>query len=160
MTDTQTTGGTFLVCIDSSDEAKAALRFACMKAERTASSVLMLHVIEPMADVQSLFSLADRMRQERAEEAAALLEDYVAIAKDISSIVPTPLIKEGRLGEVILKVAMEDANINIVVLGATPTSAGRGRLVTWMASQLGDKLMVPLMLVPGMLTEQQLRALI
>ena len=37
----------FLVCVDSSDECKAALRFACMRAKNSAGSVCILYVIEP-----------------------------------------------------------------------------------------------------------------
>lgn len=152
--------GKFLVCVDKNEESKAALRFACMKAKASNASVVMLHIIEPMADVQSLFSVADKMREERQEEAQTLLKEFTALANECGEAQAEPIIREGRIGETILQVVLEDADINMVVLGATPASAGRGRLITWVASQLGDKLLVPLMLVPGMLTEQQMQALV
>ena len=37
----------FLVCVDSSDECKAALRFACMRAKNSKGLVCILYVIEP-----------------------------------------------------------------------------------------------------------------
>jgi hypothetical protein len=65
------------------------------------------------------------------------------------------LLKEGPVGETILKVAQEDTRINLLVLGVAPGTA-RGRLVAWLATQLGDRLWMPMMLIPGNLTDQQI----
>jgi nucleotide-binding universal stress UspA family protein len=149
-----------LVCVDTSAEAKAALTLTALKAKRRGDVLEMLHVMEPVADVQSLFSVVDRVREERRAEGEALLQELAQWCQDTAGITPSLQLKEGRVGEVILSTVLEDPDVNLLILGAAHSSDGRGKLLGWLAAQLGDKLLVPLMLVPGNLTEQQINALV
>ena len=58
----------FLVCVDSSDECKAALRFACMRAKNSKGEVTILYVIEPN-DMQHFAGVEKVMEREAEEEA-------------------------------------------------------------------------------------------
>ena len=62
----------FLVCVDSSDECKAALRFACMRAKNSKGSVCILYVIEPN-DMQHFAGVEKVMEREAEEEANSCL---------------------------------------------------------------------------------------
>jgi nucleotide-binding universal stress UspA family protein len=53
----------FLVCVDSSDECKAALRFACMRAKNSKGEVAILYVIEPN-DMQHFAGVEKVMERE------------------------------------------------------------------------------------------------
>ena len=64
----------FLVCVDSSDECKAALRFACMRAKNSKGEVCILYVIEPN-DMQHFAGVEKVMEREAEEEANRVLED-------------------------------------------------------------------------------------
>ena len=150
--------GKYLVCVDDSDVARVALRFASMKAKRRGGIVEVLHVLQP-ADFQSLSIVADKMREERREEAEALLQQITKEAYDYSGLTPSINLKEGQLGNVIVETALEDPDVNMLVLGASPKGTGHGKLAAWLAEQLGDTLLVPMMLVPGNLTEQQIEEL-
>lgn len=149
----------FLVCVDTKDESKIALRLACQKANARGSEVCMLHVISP-ADFQTLGSVADRMREERRQEGLQLLSDLAEEAYATYGIRPATSLREGAVGEEIIAAALEDPDVNIIALGIAEEASGRGKLTAWLASQLGSKLYVPLMMIPGNLTDQQLHALV
>lgn len=147
----------FLVCADGSDASHVALRFACIKAKKRGGLVDILHVVQP-ADFQSLMGIADRMREEAIQKAEVLLAELSAEAKRLTEIQPNILLREGSIGEEILKAAIDDHGVNMIVLGVTP-GATRGKLIAWIASQMGEQLLIPIMLVPGNLTDQQIEEL-
>lgn len=149
----------YLVCVDSREECKAALRLACMKARARSGVVHLLHVIAP-ADFQTLGTIADRMREERQKEGEQLLKTLSDEAVAGFGITPTPLLREGAAGDEIVAAALEDHDIIMLVLGTAHHAHGRGKLALWLAGQLGSKLFVPLLMVPGNLTDQQLQNLI
>lgn len=150
----------YLVCMDHREEARVALRLACMKAQARNGAVHMIHAVPP-ADFQTLGAIADRMREERLSEGKTLLAQAVDEAIRDHGITPSSSLREGPAGDEIIAAAQEDADIIMVVLGiATGQSAGRGKLASWLASQLGIKLFTPLLMVPGNLTDEQLRSLI
>ena len=149
----------YLVCIDGREESRTALRLACMKARARGSAVGMLHVITP-ADFQTLGAIADRMREERHREGEQLLQKLADEAATRYGIAPTMVLREGQTGDEILTAVLEDPDINMIVIGVAQASNTRGKLAAWLASQLGGKLLIPLMMVPGNLTDQQLESLI
>ncbi len=149
----------YLVCIDSREESKVALRLACMKANARGSSVDMLHIITP-ADFQTLGAIADRMREERKNEGQQLLNTLAEEAFATYGIRPRPILREGSTGDEILATALEDPDVSMIVIGIAQQGAGRGKLAAWLAGQLGSKLFIPLLMVPGNLTDQQLQTLI
>lgn len=149
----------FLVCVDGKDESKIALRLACMKANARGSRVCMLHVIAP-ADFQTLGAIADRMREERKAEGQALLSTLAEEAFATYGVRPDAVLREGSTGDEIIAAAFEDPDVNMIALGVAQQVSGRGKLTAWLASQLGSKLYVPLLMVPGNLTDQQLQSLV
>jgi len=149
----------FLVCVDNREESKIALRLACMKANARGSRVCMLHVTQP-ADFQTLGAIADKMREERKAEGMELLSTLAEEAFATYGIRPDMVLREGSAGDEIIAATFEDPDVNMIALGVAHHIAGRGKLTAWLASQLGNKLYVPLMMVPGNLTDQQLQAIV
>jgi len=149
----------YLVGVDQRDESRVALRLACMKASARGSQVVMVHVVAP-ADFQTLGAIADRMREERKREGQLLLSQLAEEAYATYSIKPHTVLREGPTGDEILETALADADVSMIVLGMAEHGSGRGKLAAWLASQLGSKLPIPLLLVPGNLTDQQLHSLI
>lgn len=147
-----------LVCINDSDYSRVALRFASSKAKNTHNALTILHVVNT-AEVQSALAVGDVMRQEMIENAEKLLEKYSQEALQWADVTPCVMIREGIMGEEIVKTVKEDSNINMVVLGTSPDTPGRGNLLPWLISRLGSELLIPMTIVPGNLTEQQIRSL-
>ena len=149
----------YLVGVDQHEESRVALRLACMKANARGSQVAIVHVTAP-ADFQTLGAIADRMREERKREGQQLLNQLVEEAHATYGIRPQMILREGPAGDEILEVALQDANVNMIVIGIAQHGSGRGRLAALLATQLGNKLLIPLLMVPGNLTDQQLQSVI
>ena len=149
----------YLVCVDGRDESRVALRLACLKSNARGHRVAILHVTAP-ADFQTLGTIADRMREERKIEGRKLLSTLAEEAFATYGIRPDMLLREGSAGDEIVTTVTADPDINMIAIGVAHHSAGRGKLAAWLASQLGSKLFVPLLMIPGNLTDQQLQTLI
>ena len=149
----------YMVCVDGRDESQVALRLACMKAQARKGAVDMVHVIPP-ADFQTLGAIADRMREERNQEGKELLEGLAAQARAQYGVSPNLILREGPTGDEIIAAAMENPDVIMVVLGIASHQTSRGKLAAWLAGQLGLKLFIPLLMVPGNLTDEQLQTLI
>jgi nucleotide-binding universal stress UspA family protein len=143
----------FLVCVDMRMDSHVALRMACIKAHKRGGVVDILHVIEP-TESESLFGASDKIRLERESEAKAALLTMSHLAEGIMQVKPTLLLKEGAVGDTIVKVANE-REVNMLVLSVVQ-GASRGKLVAWLATQLGVKLWSPMMLIPANLTDEQM----
>jgi nucleotide-binding universal stress UspA family protein len=150
--------GKYLVCVAQNEESRIALRFACIKAKKRGGKVGMIHVTEP-ADVQTLFAVADKMNEERREEAESLMHKLAKEAHDSTGVMPSITICEGTIGEEIINAAIEDHDANMLVLGVASPSSNHGKLIAWIANQLSSKILIPMMLVPGNLTDQQMEEL-
>ncbi|MDX1975533.1 MAG: universal stress protein [Rickettsiales bacterium] len=149
----------YMVCVDHREESRTALRLACMKALARSGSVVIVHVIPP-ADFQTLGAIADRMREERKKEGEELLQTLINEAAAHYGVTPAPVLREGAAGDEIVANALEDHDVIMLVIGVASHNNGRGKLSAWLASQLGNKLLVPLLMVPGNLTDEQLQSLV
>lgn len=149
----------FLVCVDKAAESRTALMFACMRAIHCDSRVTLLHVVEPPF-TESIFSIADKMTEESIEEGEALLEEMKKEAVEMMGVEPTTILYEGAVGDSILEHANSDkCSANLLVVGVASNNAARGKLTSYLSSQVGDELHIPLVLVPGNLTQEEIAKL-
>jgi nucleotide-binding universal stress UspA family protein len=150
---------TFLVGVSETAESDAALRFACLRAKRRNARVAMLHVIEP-ADFHGILSVSDVIRQEQHEAAQELLQGKMRQSAEWGGIAPGVLLREGRIHEEIIRATLENGDIIAVVLGAHYDSKRGSKLIGALLSRIGQDLLVPLILVPGNLTDAQIEMLV
>jgi len=149
---------TFLCVIDSSAEMGHALRFACYRAHNTNGRVALLYVMQP-AEFQHWMAIGDRMRMEAREEAEELLQVVSALVQKRTGHTPACYIREGRVGEEVLNLIDEEENISLLVLGAASGTDGPGPLVSYLVEKMTGKLRVPITIVPGNLTDEQIKAI-
>lgn len=147
-----------LVCVADNEASRTALRLACLKAKKRGDSIDILTVIEP-ADFQSLRAVSEQIARERRDQAEKLLAAMADIAQKEAAIMPSLVLREGKIGEEIIAATMEDSDISMLVIGVYPESPTAMKLITWLSHRLGDSLLVPVLMVPGHLTDQQLEAL-
>ena len=145
----------FLVCVDESKDCRVAMRFACLRARNSNGFVALLYVIEP-ADFQHWVAVEKLMEEERREEAEQILQELAAEVQEYAGIRPILIVREGRRSDEILKLIEEDPSINILVLGAAPEGEGSNELVRNLSGELTKRLRIPLTIVPGNLTDEQL----
>jgi len=148
----------FLVVIDDSPECDRAVYFASRRVVRTGASLVMLRVIEPRDRHQQWLGVADIMREEAEEEANAALDTFCARAKAIAGIDAERVIREGISAEEILKLIEEDEDILFLVLAAGTQKEGPGPLVTNLCKTAGT-FPIPVVIVPGHLTDEELDSL-
>jgi nucleotide-binding universal stress UspA family protein len=148
----------FLIVVDDTDEMRVALRYAARRAQHTGGRVALLHVIEP-TELQQWSAVESLMREERREEAEALLQKVAAEVMDIAGSMPIIYIREGRPRDELLALIDEEPSISVLVLAASAGTEGPGPLITALTGKFIPRLRVPITIVPGNLTEPQIDAL-
>jgi nucleotide-binding universal stress UspA family protein len=149
----------FLVVIDDSLECDRALYFASRRVARIGGNVIMLYAIETEDRSQQWLGVADIMRAEAHEEANAILDRFAARANGVAGITPERVIREGVRSDEVLKLIDDDEDIAILVLAASSTeNEGPGPLVANLAKTAGT-FPIPVAIVPGHLSDQELDAL-
>ena len=145
----------FLVVVDDTPECRKALRFACRRAQRTGGQVALLRVLRP-ADFQHWLAVEKRMEEEATEEAEELLRSLANQARENWGLEVEVKVSQGETYDVVLKLIEEDSAIRILVLGAAPGGEGPGPLVSQLAGKISGGMRVPITVVPGNLSDQQI----
>lgn len=148
----------FLVVVDDTAEWRAALRFACRRANHTGGRVALLHVVEP-SEFQHWITVEEVMREERRQEAEQRLQRIAKEVNQLAGSVPVLYVREGILREELLKLIDEEPSISILVLGANPGSEGPGPLVQHLTAKRIGQLRIPVTIVPGNLSDDQIDTL-
>ncbi len=143
-----------LVIVDETTDWDRAVYYASRWARRGGGGVVMLHVIETEEQNQQWLAVADIMRAEAHENANAALDRAARIA----AITPERVIREGDATEQILEAIEQDVDIAMLVLSANPGAEGPGPLTTMLAKTVGT-FPIPVVIVPGDLTDGELDAL-
>src|SRR6187551_3530712 len=102
----------FLVVVDESEEMRVALRYAARRAQHTGGRVALLYVIEP-TELQHWMAVETLMREERREEAEALLQKLSAKVAELAGTMPVLYIREGRRRDELLGLLDEERSISI-----------------------------------------------
>ena len=145
----------FLVIVDDSHEMEVALRFACQRASHSHGRVALLYVVEP-TDFQHWVAVGDLMREEARNEGEQLLQRLAAKVNELTGQVPVLHVREGSRREELLKLIDEDPSVSILVLGASVDKRGPGPLVEALTGKFVGKLRVPVTIVPGNLTDEEI----
>jgi len=153
--DTANAPRVFLVIVDESDEMQVALHYASRRAQRTGGRVAMLRVI-PREESHGLASVEALMREEARQEAEQLLQRLARTVIDDTGILPIIYLKEGSLRDELMDLVTHDPSISILVLAAGTSQDGPGPLVSYLASKGMAKLRIPVTIVPGSLTPEQI----
>lgn len=149
------TNRVFLVVVDDSPEMQAALRFACRRAQHSGGRVALLRVIEP-TEYEHFASIGNLMRAEAREAAEELLNRLAADVNQMSGQLPVLFVREGNPRDELIRLISEEPSISVLVLAADTGPGGPGPLVTALTGKYIGKLRVPLTLVPGSLTPEQI----
>jgi nucleotide-binding universal stress UspA family protein len=145
----------FLVVVDDSEEMPVALHFACRRARSIGGRVALLYVSTP-ADFQHWAAVGDLMRQEAREEGEQLLQKLAAEVYEWAGSYPILYIREGDVREELVKLIESEPTISIMVLAASTGSGGPGPIITYLLGKKARQSRVPITIVPGNLTDEEL----
>ncbi len=148
----------FLVVIDETPECERAARFAARRVARINATITMLAVITP-PDAFEWLGVGDVMQAEAEADAAARLEAAAARARQAAGVEPECVTRIGALDEEILKLIDEDVDISYLVLAAGAGKEGPGPLVSGLAGKAASTYPVPVVIVPGGLTDEEIDAI-
>jgi len=148
----------FLVVVDDSEEMRVALRFAGQRARHTGGRVALFRAIEPV-EFQHWMGVGELMREEARQEAEALMERMSEQVVEMTGAIPIIYLREGTTREELLNLIDEERSISVLVLGAAAKSDNPGPLISYLASKGAARLRIPITIVPGSLTDEEIDAL-
>ena len=151
------TGRVFLVVVDDSPEMPLALRFACRRARHTGGRVALLRVMDPV-DFQHWNAVGELMRTEAREAAERLVQRLAAEVQEQTGQTPVVYLREGDRAQIVLQVTAEEPAISVLVLAAS-SGADPGPIISFLAKRNFQRLRVPVTIIPGTLTPEQIDAL-
>ena len=149
----------FLVIIDETPECDRAVYYASRRAVRTGGKLVMLACISTGEASQQWLGVGELMRAEARDEVEKRLDHYSARARHLAGIDAERVIREGSNADEIQKLIEEDPDISILVLAASIDKKGPGPLVSSLASSRSITIAIPMTIVPGQLTDEELDAL-
>ncbi len=148
----------YLIVIDESEECDRAIYFAAKRCARISASIVMLAVTDVEGFDQWL-GVGDVMKEEAREEAEHVLEAAAARCRAISGLEAERVIMNGPKADTIASLINEDRDIIFLVLAASASSEGPGPLVSMLAGKAAGTFPVPVVIVPGDLTDEQIDSL-
>ena len=147
----------FLVIMDDSPEFLNALRYAAIRASKTGGAVEILGIIGP-EEFQHWLGVGEAMRIEARERIEAHFKVFAKWMIDKEGMEPELVIREGEKVSEILGQINDDPEVGILVLGANPSGEGPGPLVAQLVGRQGGILPVPVTIVPGSMTKEDIIA--
>jgi nucleotide-binding universal stress UspA family protein len=147
----------FLVIIDDTPECDRALYFAARRAARLQGGLVLARVFAP--ESYSNWFGGDVMREEAEDKARETLDRAAGRARAIAGIEAEMVMREGEPAEEIVRLIDEDRDIVTLVLAAGSGKDGPGPLVSTLAGQASGSFPIPIAVIPGLLTDQDIDTL-
>jgi nucleotide-binding universal stress UspA family protein len=147
----------FLIIVDGTAECDRAIYYSSRRAQSTGGRVVMIAVTPPPET--SWRGVEELMRAEARDEAQKALDAAAARARAVSGVEPERVIREGDPAEAILSLIADDEDIAIFVLAAGTGREGPGPLVSMLAGRVAGTFPIPVTIVPGDLTDEEIDAL-
>jgi nucleotide-binding universal stress UspA family protein len=148
----------FLVVVDESEELQIAVYYAARRAAHTGGRVALLYVIEP-TELQHWRAIEDLAQEERREEAEQVMQRLCEDILPVAGSMPIVYIREGVRRDELLALISEEPSISILVLAAGTGPEGPGPLISYLTGKPAARLRIPITIVPGNATVEQLDAL-
>jgi Universal stress protein family len=147
----------FLILMDDTPEMLNAMRYAALRASKTGGLVEMLAVISA-EEFQHFLGVADVMRAEAHEKVEAHFQVFKQRMEKQEGITPTLRIREGDKLDAIIEHVKSDPEIAVLVIGAGTDKAGPGPLVAALTGRRLEDLRVPITIVPGSMSKEEIVA--
>ncbi len=148
-----------LVCIDNSNAAIIALKYAHLKAKKLGFKIEILSVLE-QSHKNMLFG-SHTISKENRKKAKIFIEKAISELFDKSSDFPSVNIREGEAANEIIKEVRSNKNIVSLVLGKSQSKAqSDSNVLSKMANKISKRINVPIMIVPENIEENIFKLMI
>lgn len=149
---------TLIVCIDSSNASEVTLRFACHKAKKNNFALQILSVMEA-SHKNLLFgskAIEDEKRNDMEESIKKLVDKICAEA----GIIPSISIREGDIVREITHEIKSNPNCAMLILGKSDNALSDNTVLPRIAKKIGNKIHIPVLIVPENLDENYLKRIV
>lgn len=143
----------YLVVMDETEEAIAALRYAARRAARTGGTVEILALI-PKAEFSQWGAVQAAMEEEARLRAEAMVVQASSAIAEEAGIKPAITVKQGDPAKAVTQMLEERPDIMALVLAAA--EGAPGPLISHFAGSAAGSLPCPLIVVPASLSEEAL----
>ena len=148
----------FLIIVDGTSESDRAIYYAARRAQSTGGQVVMLATSE-LSDRQSWVGVEALMREEAQQAANEALDAAAIRVRAVSGLEPERHVGEGDKPIAILRLIHDDTDIAILVLAAGISRDGPGPLIDALAHSAVATFPIPITIVPGHLSDEEIDAL-
>jgi nucleotide-binding universal stress UspA family protein len=147
-----------IACIDTSNASSKALRYACLKAKKMNFAVMILAVME-VSHKNLMFGsriIAQDKRQQLEKNLKKITDE---IYQEIG-IMPKISIREGEIMTEIVREIKSTPTCAMLVLGKSQNSLSDNTVLPKVAQKVGNKIKVPVTIVPENLSDDFLEKLV
>lgn len=148
---------TIIVCIDTTNASETALRYACYKAKTSGFAVQILAVME--ASHKNLLFGAKAIGNEKRKQLENHLEKLIAAVCAETGIVPSVSIREGDIVTEITRELKFTPDCAMIIFGKSHNSQSDNTVLPKIAQKIGNKVNVPVTIVPQNLSNEFLQKL-
>lgn len=137
---------TILVCIDTTNASEPALRFACHKAKTFGFAVQILAVME--SSHQNLIFGAKAISNEKRQSLELHLEKLINNVCQEIDIIPGISVREGDIATEIVREIKLAPNCVMIIFGKSNNSLSDNTVLPRIVHKIGNKINIPVMIVP------------
>ena len=148
----------FLVVVDETAEMHQALYYAARRAATGNGEVALFRCIEP-PEGQLWGGVTNIMEAEAEASSKTLLVELSQYCEDLGAKKPKTYLKKGDTSDELIKLINNESRITVLVLGASTETGNPGPLINFIMNG-SNECRIPITIVPGNLTDEQIDNLI
>ena len=148
----------FLVVADNTSEMHQALYYASRRAATANGEVALFRCIEP-PEGQLWGGVTKIMEAEAEQTSKKLLTDLSLYCEELGASKPKTFLKKGNVSDELIKLINNESLITVLVLGASTETGNPGPIVSYVLNA-SSECRIPITIVPGNLTDEQIDNLI
>ena len=149
----------FLVVADDSKELHQALYYAARRAATANGEVALFRCIEPI-EGQLWGGVTEIMEAEAEQASKDLLLELSQYCEKLGAPKPRTFVRKGILHEELFNLIDKEKAIRVLVLGVSIEHGNPGPLINYVIKKGSTECRVPITIVPGNLTDDQIDALV
>ena len=149
----------FLVVADDSKELHQALYYAARRAATAGGEIALFRCIEPI-EGQLWGGVTEIMEAETEKLSKTLLKNLSDYCEKLGAPKPRTFVKKGIIHEELFNLINTEQSIRVLVLGVSTEHGNPGPLINYIINKGSNECRVPITIVPGNLSDEQIDALI
>ena len=152
-------GRTYLVLFDEGDCFEKALCYAARLAKHNQGHIAIVYLYENRAGPSAWGNVEDIMRQESREAAEKEAWNVVRDIQERYEITPCLFLEEGGINDVLARITNKACGVDTLILSSETDRDGHHTALNYFSSKGVNKLDVPMVIVPGHLSIDEIMCL-